>query len=71
MTDTIEHGLFDCVEANNIWKCIQRWIKNALEVNINLTICEIIFGTPINNDQYTNVINYIILITKWYIYKQK
>ena len=50
MTDTIEHRLFDCVEANKIWKCIQQWIKNVLEVNINLTICEIIFGIPINND---------------------
>ena len=42
-----------------------------LEVNIKLTICEIIFGIPINNDRYTNVINYITLISKWYINENK
>ena len=71
MTDTIEHRLFYCVESQQIWKSIQNWIENTFEINISFTICEVIFGIPINIDEYTLVINYIILFAKWYINKKK
>ena len=42
-----------------------------LEIDIEFTICEVIFGIPLNNDPYTHLINYIILVAKWYINKNK
>ena len=71
MTVTIEHRLFYCVEAKQNWKSIQNSIENTFEINISFTICEVIFGIPINIDEYTLVINNIILFTKWYINKKK
>ena len=67
MIDTIEHGLFYCIEKKQIWNSKQQWIKSALEINTTFTICEVIFGFLINNDDNTNLINYIKLPTKWYI----
>ena len=43
----------------------------VLEIDIEFTICEIIFGIPLNNDPYKHLINYIILVAKWYINKNK
>ena len=71
MTYTIEHRLFYWVEAKGIWKSIQNWIENTFEIHISFTICEVICGIPINIDEYTLVINYIILFAKWYINKKK
>ena len=70
-TDTIEHRIFYCIESKQIWKSIQSWIKNVLEIDIEFTICEVIFGIPLNNDPYIHLINYIILVAKWYINKNK
>ena len=53
------------------WNSIQRWLKTSLEIGTTFTICEVIFGIQINNDDYTNLINYVILITKWYMNKNK
>ena len=69
--DTIEHRLFYCKESKQIWDSIQRWIKTSLEIDTTFTICEVIFGIQINNDDYTDLMNYVILITKWYINKNK
>ena len=48
-----------------------KWIENTFEINILFTICEVIFGIPINIDEYTLVINDIILFAKWYKNKKK
>ena len=42
-----------------------------LETNTKFTVCEVIFGIPTNNDLNTQWINYILLISKWYINKNK
>ena len=70
-TDTIEHRICYCIESKQIWKSKQSWIKNVLEIDIEFTICEVIFGIPLNSDPYKHLINYIILVAKWYINKNK
>ena len=42
-----------------------------MEINTKFTVCEVIFGILNDNDQYVQMINYIILIAKWYIHKNK
>ena len=53
------------------WYTNISWIQTVLEIYIEFTICEVIFGIPLNNDPYKHLINYIILVAKWYINKNK
>ena len=64
--DTIEHHLFHCKDTQVFWKKIQDWLYNSIEISFKFTICEIIFGLPNNSDDL-KIINYVILIAKWYI----
>ena len=65
--DTIEHHLFTCAECIFFWDQVSNWIKNNLDTTFNFTICEIIFGIPINHNPAINAINFLILLGKWYI----
>ena len=38
-----------------------------LEVTFDLTICEVLFGIPIYNNKDINIINFLIMIGKWFI----
>ena len=71
MIDTIEHCLFYCKKSKEIWVALQSWMGTVLETNTEFTICEVIFGITTKEDHYTQLINYIILISKWYINKNK
>ena len=42
-----------------------------LEFNFDLTVCEVLFGIPINNDDNMKLLNFFIIITKSYINKTK
>ncbi len=47
------------------------WMKNNLKVSWKITKWEIIFGIPMNNNPNVDVINYIVLIGKWFINKRR
>ena len=63
--------MYDCERSKKIWTELTLWIKNNLEVSFNLTICEIIFGIPIKNDDNIEMLNFLLIITKLYINKTK
>ena len=44
---------------------------NNLEYSFELTLCEILFGIPTNHYSDTRILNFLILIGKWYINKSK
>ena len=69
--DTIEHHLFECEETILFWNRLQEWMNDNLEVSINLTVCEVLFGIPIPNNPDIEAINYITLIGKWYINRNR
>jgi len=71
--DTLEHHLFYCRESQNMWIHLKDWVKSNLDVSVNFTVCEILLGIPIVNksDSLTQILNYLILIAKWYINKCK
>ena len=58
--DTLEHHLYSCTECEKFWELISKWIKNNLDTSFKLTICEIIFGIPIDHNQAIRAINFII-----------
>ena len=43
----------------------------SFEFSFDLTICEVLFGIPINNDDNMKLLNFLIIITKSYINKTK
>ena len=59
--DTIAHFFFDC-----------QWWKQLSDFNFPLNTQNIIFGFEnYNNDTTIDVLNYCVMICKWYIYTQK
>ena len=66
--ETLEHLFFDCVKVNPIWKAFKVWCNNVNNNNFriidDMNIKDVLFycekGPPI--------INYLILIIKYYIY---
>ena len=71
ITDTIEHHLFTCNHCKQFWNNLETWLHCNLEINFKLVECEIIFGIPSNNSVDINIMNYIILLGKWYIHKAR
>ncbi len=71
-TDTIEHHFYYCPESKTFWKRIEQWIESNLDLKFNFTVCEILFGIPFQNTQLDlEMINFILLLGKWYINKTK
>ena len=69
--DTLEHHLFECSESQKIWKNLNKWMTQNLEFSFKFSICEIIFGLIGLNDENIKITNFLILITKFYINKNR
>jgi len=70
--ETIEHLFFYCNEVHTLWKRIENWLKYTLDIDISLSVVDIILGVPFpQNDNLLLNLNHIILMTKWYIYKTR
>ena len=65
--DTIEHHLYQCSQSKNLWNTLEIWIFQQLEVKLNLRECEVLFGLPNATNDHIEPINFLIIITKWYI----
>ena len=59
--DTIEHHLFSCRSTLKFWHEVTKWTKKNLEVTLNFTICEILFGIPFHGDINLFIINSLIM----------
>ena len=68
--DTIEHHFFDCIQCQIFWNKVLSWSKRNLETSIKPTICDILFGIPIKEENI-DTINFINLLGKWYINKTR
>ena len=42
-----------------------------MNLGIELTVCEVLFGIPSNNNPDLKIINFLILIGKWYLNNSK
>lgn len=65
--DTIEHHLVSCPESKIIWDKLEKWIYTNINIKFNLTECEIIFGLPFCKESDIDLMNFLLIITKWYI----
>ena len=54
-----------------MWEGIENWLRDNLSIGYKLTECEILFGIPISNTVDLDIMNFLILMGKQYINKQK
>ena len=67
--DTIAHFLYECSAIHILWNSIFNWWNCSFNLNIPLSIHEILFGIPNLNDELIIVhYNYVLLYAKYYIY---
>ena len=69
--DIIEHHLYYCTISKKFWNQLKSWMINNLNLGIELTVCEVLFGLPTNNNPDLKLTNFLILIGKWYLNNSK
>jgi len=70
--DTLEHYFFFCTQSSNFWLEISHWWFRQCQVIIRLNAFDILFGlSNPNDDCILNIMNYLILTGKWYIFTCK
>ena len=69
-TDTLEHHFYYCPGSTKFWGEVNHFLHNTISVKINVSVCEILFGIfnylNNNNDAFL-IINFIILLGKWFL----
>lgn len=68
--DTIQHFLFTCPTVQAFWKEVSSWFDRETDIQLNLSTRAYLFGVPESLPHAKNI-NFILLFTKFYIYRQK
>jgi hypothetical protein len=68
--DTIEHYLYACNSVKMFWVKLEQWWNDTSSCPVVLTEKHIIFGI-FYDLKYFSAINYVVLLAKMYIYRQK
>ena len=72
LPDTIEHYFYECHVSYTFWRNLEQWLKITLGAEIHLNMFNILFGTDNeDNDNVLFLLDYCILLGKYYIFKQK
>ena len=69
--DTIEHPIFQCKNSKIICDKLENWLLKNIQLKLNLKECEILVVIPNTPTAHLELINFVILMTKWYINKQR
>ena len=69
--DTLEHHFFWYDQSSVFWNKVQMWSKSNLDTSMNLTVCEILFGIYIENNNSLMTLNFLILIGKYFINRSR
>jgi hypothetical protein len=69
-TDDTAHYFVRCRHLIPFWNSFTIWCQNLLEEDIRFTVEEVLVGVLEKDTKY-NVINAVLLIAKWRIYKDK
>ena len=70
--DTIEHYFFQCTDVLIFWNSFCRWWKDIHDFSFALKEQDIIFGVENENCvKCIDVLNFCILLGKYYIYNTK
>ena len=70
--DTLIHYFTECKVVTTFWIQLEHWLNNTLDLDEKITLdgCDIMLG-KLDQKDYINVINFVIIQAKWYIYCKK
>ena len=68
--ESLEHLLFHCTITKNFWLAFSSWISEQNISMETLTLINILFGAFNDNEDFA-ILNHLILIAKYFIYKCK
>ena len=70
--DTLGHYFAECVTVCTFWKYLKTWFSHAFKFCINFTPLDILLGIPNHsNSTAIDILNFVILYAKFYIYSCK
>ena len=65
------NGKYYCINSKTFRNKLKTWMVGNLNFGFELTVCEVLFGLPTYNNQDFKLINFLILIGKWYLNNSK
>ena len=69
--ETLEHFIFHCEKVNTFWNELNTILKSQDLVSTNFDIKDILFGHFCSDDDDSILVNYIILESKYLIFRSK
>ena len=70
--DILSHYFAECITGCTLWKYLKTWFSYAFEFCINFTPLDILLGIPNHsNSTEIDILNFVILYAKFYIYSCK
>ena len=69
--ETILHLFVECSKVKKLWKAFRKWFKWKFQEQIDITSVDIIFNNYHNSKKYNQMINFMILVLKRYVYVVK
>ena len=69
--ETLCHLLCECSKIEIIWSLIRNFLYKICKVDLFINVDEILFGVDLSNRPIENVANFIIIETKWQIWKNR
>ena len=70
-TDNLEHHLYYCSDTDRFWTQVKQWLNNIFELKLDFTVLEVLFGLVNMEQKYWYMVNYIIIIGKYFIYRSR
>lgn len=68
LPEKIEHLFWHCNVVVEFWESVERWIFENIQFSLNINKQIAIFGITFNV-QFNEPVNYILIITRYFIYK--
>ena len=69
--ENLEHMFYSCCKLSQVWLQLHQLVKQALDIEIELSYKEIILGVKVGNMVRNHVINMLISMLKWEIWLRR
>ena len=70
-SDNLKHFFYYCPITKQFWDSLKTWLTVLVPFKIELTVLEVLLGVVNIDRKYYSVVNYVILIGKYFICKSK
>ena len=67
--ESVIHLMWECPDVQKLWKALTRWFDRYCYIKLDLDCKKVIFN--MYKDEFADLVNTVILITKYYVYAQR